>query len=120
MARPPVAPARRASRPPRRRHYSNLAPGGNACRRAPAACILTPAPFRPGPARPLPMSSPLPRRRLLWLLPALAACLAAWPAADAQAPAAGARSYLFCFWNVENLFDDRPNPKLTGVDRDFD
>src|SRR5262249_40585033 len=27
---------------------------------------------------------------------------------------------LFCFWNVENLFDDRPNPKLTGVDREYD
>ncbi|MFO0844982.1 MAG: endonuclease/exonuclease/phosphatase family protein [Gemmataceae bacterium] len=44
---------------------------------------------------------------------------AAWAlAAPAQAPKT--KTYLFCFWNVENFFDDKPNPKLEKVDREFD
>jgi endonuclease/exonuclease/phosphatase family metal-dependent hydrolase len=39
-------------------------------------------------------------------------------ATPAQTPKS--RSFLFCFWNVENLFDDKPNPKLEKVDREFD
>ena len=30
------------------------------------------------------------------------------------------RTVRFCFWNVENLFDDKVNPKLEKVDREFD
>jgi endonuclease/exonuclease/phosphatase family metal-dependent hydrolase len=60
--------------------------------------------------------SPLPRRTLPWLAALLLAALAA-PPAPAQAPA---RRYLFCFWNVENLFDDKPNPKLEKTDREYD
>jgi endonuclease/exonuclease/phosphatase family metal-dependent hydrolase len=29
-------------------------------------------------------------------------------------------SYLFCFWNVENLFDDQQNPVLDGIDQELD
>jgi endonuclease/exonuclease/phosphatase family metal-dependent hydrolase len=29
-------------------------------------------------------------------------------------------SYLFCFWNVENLFDDQLNPKALRADKEFD
>jgi endonuclease/exonuclease/phosphatase family metal-dependent hydrolase len=59
---------------------------------------------------------PAPSLRLAPLaLAALLACAAALPG-----QAARSRAYLFCFWNVENLFDDRPNPKLEGVDREFD
>jgi endonuclease/exonuclease/phosphatase family metal-dependent hydrolase len=43
---------------------------------------------------------------------------AATLAAPAQAPKS--KTYLFCFWNVENLFDDKLNPKLEKVDREFD
>src|SRR3954470_21821026 len=39
-------------------------------------------------------------------------------AAPAQTPKA--KTYLFCFWNVENLFDDKVNPKLEKADREFD
>jgi endonuclease/exonuclease/phosphatase family metal-dependent hydrolase len=28
--------------------------------------------------------------------------------------------FLFCFWNVENFFDDQRNPKLSGPDQEFD
>jgi len=61
--------------------------------------------------------SSTPRRACPLLLAALAAGLAVL-AAPAQT--AKSRTYLFCFWNVENLFDDRPNPKLEKVDREFD
>jgi endonuclease/exonuclease/phosphatase family metal-dependent hydrolase len=33
---------------------------------------------------------------------------------------AKSRTVKFCFWNVENLFDDKENPKLEKVDREFD
>lgn len=36
--------------------------------------------------------------------------LASWALLPAQ-PAAKASTYLFCFWNVENLWDDKQNPK---------
>jgi endonuclease/exonuclease/phosphatase family metal-dependent hydrolase len=29
-------------------------------------------------------------------------------------------SYLFCFWNVENLFDDQENHRLNKADQEFD
>lgn len=58
------------------------------------------------------MSGALPRLLLL-----LVAALVQAPGL-AQAPKP--RSYLFCFWNVENLFDDRPNPRLENIDREFD
>ncbi|MFO0930345.1 MAG: endonuclease/exonuclease/phosphatase family protein [Gemmataceae bacterium] len=59
-----------------------------------------------------------PRLRLFALLPLAAGVLALATLAPAQPPRA--RTYLFCFWNVENLFDDRVNPKLEKVDREFD
>src|SRR6476469_2699985 len=40
-----------------------------------------------------------------------------------QPPAAsipGDGSYLFCFWNVENLFDDKADPGRRQVDKEFD
>ncbi len=52
--------------------------------------------------------------RLLLLLAAVA--LSASPA-SAQTKA---RPILFCFWNVENFFDDQRNPKLEKADREFD
>jgi endonuclease/exonuclease/phosphatase family metal-dependent hydrolase len=58
------------------------------------------------------------RFALLALIP-----LTAWLASlseSAQAPAAPLRPYLFCFWNVENFFDDKLNPKLEKADRAFD
>jgi endonuclease/exonuclease/phosphatase family metal-dependent hydrolase len=33
---------------------------------------------------------------------------------------AGTNGYLFCFWNVENLFDDMEDPRLEGADREYD
>ncbi len=32
----------------------------------------------------------------------------------------GSRSYLFCFWNVENLFDDQDDGRTQAGDREFD
>lgn len=60
----------------------------------------------------------LPRLRLS-LLVALAALFAGLTT-FAPAQPTKARVRLFCFWNVENLFDDRPNPRLEKVDREFD
>lgn len=56
--------------------------------------------------------------RLPLLLAVLAATSFLTLATSAQAPRTS--SFLFCFWNVENLFDDRPNPRLEKVDREFD
>lgn len=39
---------------------------------------------------------------------------------SSSAQSAKRKSYLFCFWNVENFFDDQVNPKLEKVDREFD
>jgi endonuclease/exonuclease/phosphatase family metal-dependent hydrolase len=49
----------------------------------------------------------------------LALLLLALAPLSAQAQAK-ARPILFCFWNVENLFDDQKNPKLEKADREFD
>jgi endonuclease/exonuclease/phosphatase family metal-dependent hydrolase len=48
---------------------------------------------------------------------ALLLCLALTGQGRAQTKA---KTLLFCFWNVENLFDDKPNPKLEKVDKEFD
>jgi endonuclease/exonuclease/phosphatase family metal-dependent hydrolase len=32
----------------------------------------------------------------------------------------GPKTFTFAFWNVENLFDDKENPKLEDADREFD
>jgi endonuclease/exonuclease/phosphatase family metal-dependent hydrolase len=67
------------------------------------------------------MSPRLPGRRVRILaLLALGAAMAAYHLPSARAGRGAAKTYLFCFWNVENLFDDRPNPKLEKVDREFD
>src|SRR5262245_6882368 len=34
--------------------------------------------------------------------------------------AADPRDYLFCFWNVENLFDDQEDDRLQGADQEYD
>src|SRR5947209_19931619 len=36
------------------------------------------------------------------------------------ANAPGSDGYLFCFWNVENLFDDQENDRLQNADREYD
>jgi endonuclease/exonuclease/phosphatase family metal-dependent hydrolase len=38
----------------------------------------------------------------------------------AASPNGQGRSYLFCFWNVENLFDDVENHRLNKADQEFD
>lgn len=35
-------------------------------------------------------------------------------------PASKTATYQFCFWNVENFFDDKPDPTLKPPDKDFD
>lgn len=42
--------------------------------------------------------------------------------ADPREPAESAspQDYLFCFWNVENLFDDQEDDRLQGADREYD
>jgi endonuclease/exonuclease/phosphatase family metal-dependent hydrolase len=62
------------------------------------------------------MLSRLPHRLLL----ALGFLLAGPAPPPASAQPAKAHAIRFCFWNVENLFDDRVNPKLEKVDREFD
>lgn len=42
------------------------------------------------------------------------------PGEPSVAAEPGSGSYLFCFWNVENLFDDKVDPGRRSVDRDFD
>src|SRR5215468_5916848 len=51
------------------------------------------------------------------LLALFAVLVVAVPASARQAKA---KPILFCFWNVENFFDDKPNPKLEKADRTFD
>jgi endonuclease/exonuclease/phosphatase family metal-dependent hydrolase len=56
-----------------------------------------------------------------WLLRFGPVCLAALLVPLAVAPAqTKSKTYLFCFWNVENLFDDKVNPKLEKADKEFD
>lgn len=69
------------------------------------------------------MSSP--PRRLIFLLTAPACALfLLLPAGCGQqggtAPGAAADGYLFCFWNVEDLFDDKRDKHHAKVDQDFD
>src|SRR5262245_7897106 len=48
-------------------------------------------------------------------------CLLALMLSASAAPAQSkGKTYLFCFWNVENLFDDKVNPKLEKADKEFD
>ena len=47
----------------------------------------------------------------------LSLLLLASPWAQAQGKA---KPVVFCFWNVENLFDDERNPRLEKADREFD
>lgn len=42
------------------------------------------------------------------------------PSNGEAAEKTGAQSYLFCFWNVENLFDDRADERTGPGDRDYD
>src|SRR5436305_718822 len=42
-----------------------------------------------------------------------------WNKAASVPPAAGPGEYLFCTWNVENLFDDQ-NDKRNQVDEEYD
>jgi endonuclease/exonuclease/phosphatase family metal-dependent hydrolase len=55
---------------------------------------------------------------LAGLSAALLGCLNAPPSSVAQAR--GTQSYLFCFWNAENFFDDKVNGWKTEPDRAFD
>src|SRR5262245_35250591 len=41
------------------------------------------------------------------------------PRGESAATQESADGYLFCFWNVENLFDDREDGR-TGADREYD
>ncbi len=52
-----------------------------------------------------------------WL--AATGCQRTEPAAPETAEARGNR-YLFCFWNVENLFDDREDHRANRADKEFD
>jgi endonuclease/exonuclease/phosphatase family metal-dependent hydrolase len=61
------------------------------------------------------MPSRLPQSLALSIVALVGLCV---PPLSAQP--ATFRSVRFCFWNVENLFDDRENPKLEKVDREFD
>src|SRR5262245_48049562 len=76
-------------------------------------------PTPPDPSTPGSLPMP-PCLRLLAPLAAGLALTALLPTPEAPAQAKGARHVHFCFWNVENLFDDRDNPKLSKVDRAFD
>ena len=65
--------------------------------------------------------SPAPRLALLLPLLAVPACLAAGCFRPAPATGeGGSGSYLFCFWNVENFFDDRDDGRKRHPDRAYD
>ena len=61
----------------------------------------------------------MPAPTLRFAMLALAAW-SAWPATLPAQPAAKPRTYLFCFWNVENFFDDRADGRKHEADRAFD
>ena len=53
----------------------------------------------------------------------LAGCPGPAPAPNDNDPndkTPGARTYLFCFWNVENLFDDQDDSRKTKGDKEYD
>src|SRR5262245_57436322 len=50
----------------------------------------------------------------------LALFLAACAPSSVSFPASRSSEYLFCFWNVENLFDDEDNPKDMAADKAYD
>jgi endonuclease/exonuclease/phosphatase family metal-dependent hydrolase len=55
------------------------------------------------------------------LVPLLLVCLAlALTYHQTPPPAAPADGYLFCFWNVENLFDDRDDGRTAPGDKEYD
>ena len=98
-------------------------------------------PGRPGPEDPrsgapallrelLDLAARPPRRwddpRVLSLAVLALLALAAWfarrspePHVAGPAPAPSAEGYLFCSWNVENLFDDVDDPDVRDVDEDW-
>src|SRR5260370_8746151 len=57
---------------------------------------------------------------LIVLFVGLAALLAGCTESHSPAVAATPEGYLFCFWNVENFFDDQEDDRLQGPDRDYD
>ncbi len=54
------------------------------------------------------------------LLPAWLVALVLAGCSRAPAPAARGQTYLFCFWNVENFFDDKDNNRKGPGDKDYD
>lgn len=64
--------------------------------------------------------SPLLRRPLLAAPVAVLAASLVLLTPPAPAQPAKAKTYTFCWYNVENLFDDKTNPKLEKADREFD
>jgi endonuclease/exonuclease/phosphatase family metal-dependent hydrolase len=66
------------------------------------------------------MLNRLPRLLLVVLLtPCLAVLLSCRPPEEATPPPQG-EEYLFCFWNVENLFDNQRDQRESRADREFD
>src|SRR5271156_1778147 len=65
------------------------------------------------------MSSSRRRPVYLALFALLVSGMAGCAPSNAWAPPGTGDGYLFCFWNVENLFDDRDNGH-TGADREYD
>jgi endonuclease/exonuclease/phosphatase family metal-dependent hydrolase len=69
-----------------------------------------------------PRFAPLLLLALLLLAAASLRCAGPGPGPETTGPEgeAAGRSYFFCFWNVENLYDDEVNPKERGADKEFD
>ena len=57
---------------------------------------------------------------LIVLFVGFAALLAGCTESRSPAVPATPEGYLFCFWNVENFFDDQEDDRLQGADRDYD
>jgi endonuclease/exonuclease/phosphatase family metal-dependent hydrolase len=58
-------------------------------------------------------------RKLVWLL-VVAAAAGCAVSRDAKPAPRGPGDYQFCFWNVENLFDDKVDGSRRKADREFD
>src|SRR5262245_39358925 len=56
----------------------------------------------------------------LLLLPLFLLSLLSLGCKQNPAPSAGGDGYLFCFWNVENFFDDRDDGRTGPGDKDYD